>query len=490
MKLVYRPSPAELQASATQTRTPAGDGEDLAGLYALFSSQDDGNTEDQLWPSYMNEYPIDKHAGPMFIHDKQNTFCGICGMCITLEDEQAVSWTVNRYTTTGPGTVQHADAGNVEFEELQQGDTDSDCYRANERKFGVMPKPGWTGLYRAVIRQKKKMEPGHQTPTYYVSGVGRYHLWDSDPKARKMYNKCSYEAGEPILTVPINKEDALIDRCHFYNKQLPETQKKNTTQKELVKRISVYPCHFHDENNQNLFPHGFPIHENCWKMAASVIGADKIEANLNSFLAALRARWDDGSTVTGSRQIADWIVNERGDNYGMRAWYTDIASLMTDRSQYDVNRMLVAMNDPLYVEEVEEMVAEGARRYTVMMEEPNHDRLDDEWVTEGGVTVSNTGHSFNTFPQESLMTILDQLHHSEVEAFLIATKLHVPWPYWRRRAPRDIIWELNSINEKATPLDWQYLCLRAERMCEESLGLINRQRICRILHELDEGMAV
>jgi hypothetical protein len=303
-----------------------------------------------------------------------------------------------------------------------------------------------------------------------------------------MYNKCSYEAGEPVFTVPINKEDALVDRRHFYNKKLSAKEKKNTTQKALVKRVSVYPCHFHDESNQNLFPHGFPIHDNCWRMATRVIGVDRIEKSLNSFLVILQQLWADDMTIAGSRQIVDWIVNERGSNCTMHAWYANIASLTTDRSHYDVNRILVAMNDPVHVDEVEEMIAESARRYrATKKEELNDEEHDDDWATSSVATVTSTEHSFHSVPQEALMNILDRLHHSEVEVLLSATELRVPQVYWRRRAPR-IIWELETIDEGTTPLDWQYLCLRAERMCEESLGLINRQRICNILHEVDRNM--
>lgn len=153
MQLAYRPSPAELQAAAAHshasTTAPAApaDSNTVAELYAHVAARINAVRNGF---NDMNEYPIVKHAGPMFIHQEQNTFCGICGMCITLEDEQAVSRQVNPYTVTGPGSVQHADAGNEEFEELQQGlhAYEADCYHANERKFGVMPKPGWTGLYR------------------------------------------------------------------------------------------------------------------------------------------------------------------------------------------------------------------------------------------------------------------------------------------------------------------------------------------------------
>lgn len=306
-----------------------------------------------------------------------------------------------------------------------------------------------------------------------------------------MYNKCTYNAGEPVFTVPKNKDDELVDRQHFYNKHFTKVQEGNTTQKQLVKRVSVYPCHFHDEDNQDFFPHGFPIHANCWKIAVSVIGADRLEKELGSFLAALRTRWTDEVTIVESREIADWIVNERWHVYNTNRVLT------TQYDQYDVDRILVAMNDPIHIDEVEEMIAESARRYRVKKgeEEEEEDKgMDsgdnDTWSTDSVVTITQESRqSLYDVPQECMRNILDELHHSEVEAFLNATKIGVPQWYWRRRAPRDVIWELDCINEKTTPLDWQYLCLRAERMCEESLGLINRQRICSVLRKVGAYMA-
>jgi hypothetical protein len=420
----------------------------------------------------------------MFIHEKQNTFCGICGMCITLEDEQAVSDAVNPFTTTGPEAVQHADAGNEEFEELQQGEDQSiDCDAANERKFGVMPRPGWTGMYRVgkyyispisdqsnmilicgiVVRQTKKHH-GKEEAHYYVSGLGRYHLWDSDPKARKMYNKCTYEANEPVFTVPRDTDDSLTDRHHFYNKKLTKKEKNTTTQNPPVKRVSVYPRHFHDDENEKFFPHGFPVHDHCWRMAVKIIGVDMLERKLNSFIETLQSRFIDEDLLDEGRQVADWIVNERVN----RGTY-----YQANRTADDVNRILIAMHDPIHVDEVGDLIAESARRYTTMKE-----KLHDDDATAS--TADNTG------AHGSVMKILDELHHSEVEAFLSQTKIVVPWSYWARRAPYDIIWELESID--STPLDWQYLCLRAERLCEESLGIINRSRICNILREVKDSM--
>ncbi|KAF3403257.1 hypothetical protein DPV78_004764 [Talaromyces pinophilus] len=466
MHLVYRPSPAELRGSASHPTAQTRVSQQAAGSPGQAALCAIAPLANQQGFKYVDQYPIDKHASPMFIHEKQNTFCGICGMCITLEDEQAVSRTVNPFTTTGPDAAQHADVGNEEFEELQQGEDQSiDCDAANERKFGVMPRPGWTGMYRVVVRQTKTYH-GKEEAHYYVSGLGRYHLWDSDPKARKMYNKCTYEVKEPVFTVPREQDDSLIDRRHFYNKRLTKKEKKNTSQVPPVKRVSVYPRHYHDDENEKFFPHGFPVHDNCWKMAVKIIGADRLERELNLFIETLQDRFIDEDMLTDGRHVADWIVNERG-NRG--TWYQH------NRTADDVNRILIAMHDPIHVDEVEDLIAESARRHTTMKE-----KLHDD-----GAAAS----AFNqTGAADSIMNILDELHHSEVEAFLKQTRIVVPWSYWARRAPYDIIWELESIEDYSTPLDWQYLCLRAERLCEESLGIINRSRICNILREVKDSM--
>lgn len=100
-----------------------------------------------LSPPY--KYPIDNHAGPMLIEESCQTFCGVCGTCITLEDEQNLTWPYTPYTPYGGSApVQPDDAGNREFQKLQAQDTDSDGHYASRRHFGVMPKAGWTGLYR------------------------------------------------------------------------------------------------------------------------------------------------------------------------------------------------------------------------------------------------------------------------------------------------------------------------------------------------------
>lgn len=98
---------------------------------------------------YPYKYPIDNHAGPMLISNGLNTFCGVCGTCITLEDEQNLMWTSSGYPSYGHSVpVQHDDAGNKEFQKLQAPHAGIDGNYATKRDFGIMPKVGWTGLYR------------------------------------------------------------------------------------------------------------------------------------------------------------------------------------------------------------------------------------------------------------------------------------------------------------------------------------------------------
>lgn len=280
-----------------------------------------------------------------------------------------------------------------------------------------------------------------------------------------MYNKCTYKAKEPVFTVPREYDDSLTDRRHFYKKKLTKKEKESTTQVPPVHRVSVYPRHYHDDENENFFPHGFPVHDNCWKIAVKIIGADRLDRELNVFVEALKDRFNSENMLNDGRHIADWIVNERGNR---DTWY------QANRTVEDVNHNLIAMHDPIHVDEVEELIAESARRYS---------STKGMLQSDGAATSPD-----QTGAYDSAMSLLDELHHSEVEAFLENTKTVVPWWYWVRRAPKDIIWELESIDSYRTPMDWQYLCLRAERLCEESFGIINRDRICYNLREIKDSM--
>lgn len=95
------------------------------------------------------KYPIENHAGPMLIEESRKTFCGVCGTCITLEDEQNLMWPAHSYAAYGgPVPAQADDAGNREFQRLQASHADTDGHYVVRREFGIMPQAGWTGLYR------------------------------------------------------------------------------------------------------------------------------------------------------------------------------------------------------------------------------------------------------------------------------------------------------------------------------------------------------
>ena len=193
-----------------------------------------------------------------------------------------------------------------------------------------------------------------------------------------------------------------------------------------------------------------------------------LERGLRAFIEALKVRFTEEGLLYYGRQIADWIVDERG-NRG--TWYS------ANRTADDVNCILIAMHDPIHVDEVEDLIAESARRYAA-----NKEKLHDDG---SGASASNQNGTC-----DSVMNLLDELHHSEIENFLNQTKISVPSSYWKRRAPYDIIWELQSVENREALVDWQYLCLRAERLCEESFGIINRSRICNMLREVKDRMII
>lgn len=302
-------------------------------------------------------------------------------------------------------------------------------------------------------------------PRYHVSGIGRYHLWDSDPKARKLSNNVKYKDhrgllnNEPVFTVPWKKDDLLVDRQHFYNKIIPDDKKEMTKSKLLVKRVNVYPAHFYNSDHQHMYPHGFPIHAHCWGLAERVIGGDRIEKDLELFVRILQQRWADENIIQDSRQLNEWIINRHP---------------YFSANEYDCERQLVAIRDPIIVYEVEEIIAESAKRYSLLKE-----RQGDS------PTIVTANYALFAIPYEVWAGIFDCMHYTELVKFLSVTRIQMPQSYWWSRAPRDIIWELDDIDCETTPVDWQHLCLRAERLCDESLGLINRQRICNILKEVD-----
>lgn len=111
-------------------------------------------------PPQVTQYPIQNHAGPMKIPNG-NSFCGVCGLGITLEDEQHDPWGVDGthlYHELGQSQgSQVEDDDDNEFEESEadgQSQTTQNAYQNGDddyippRRFGPLPNPGWTCFYR------------------------------------------------------------------------------------------------------------------------------------------------------------------------------------------------------------------------------------------------------------------------------------------------------------------------------------------------------
>lgn len=85
------------------------------------------------------------------------------------------------------------------------------------------------------------------------------------------------------------------------------------------------------------------------------------------------------------------------------------------------------------------------------------------------------------FPLDIQHMILDLLDHRDFARMWRA----IDWPvgkyYWRRRAPKDIIYELRDIRKNDDYVDWEYLCLGLGRLLKTGQALIARRRALDLL---------
>ncbi|KAL1964462.1 hypothetical protein VTN77DRAFT_6888 [Rasamsonia byssochlamydoides] len=151
-----------------------------------------------------------------------------------------------------------------------------------------------------------------------------------------------------------------------------------------------------------------------------------------------------------------------------------------------MTRNLIAIRDPLAVQEVFDLIRQSGQVYAHGLERMT---AMTEMMTFSTSTKMKTKTKTGvlSLPAEIQWLVLDSLHHIDIRRLLDATGWQIADIYWRCRLQRDLIFELNDLGPDAH-LDWQFLCLDAEKMMEESFGLMNRQRICNVLEEVKQRM--
>lgn len=87
-------------------------------------------------------------------------------------------------------------------------------------------------------------------------------------------------------------------------------------------------------------------------------------------------------------------------------------------------------------------------------------------------------------PLDIQFAILDHLTEwPNTTNALAAFHWQLPESYWKLRLPRKILYEFDELlpKDQDHDLGWKYLCLGAEKLMATSYGLLNRQRIFRVL---------
>lgn len=87
--------------------------------------------------------------------------------------------------------------------------------------------------------------------------------------------------------------------------------------------------------------------------------------------------------------------------------------------------------------------------------------------------------SLSCLPLEVQYLIIDQLDSHDVPKLRKAVRWPISCRYWRSRAPKELIHELWDVPIDDPMVDWEYLCLNAERLSESRYysTLLRRRKI-------------
>jgi hypothetical protein len=195
--------------------------------------------------------------------------------------------------------------------------------------------------------------------------------------------------------------------------------------------------------------HGYPIHAYCWSLVERIIGP-RAEGQLDILIKAFRERWREQSFELGEC-ISDNI------------WVADV-------SGEELTERVFAIRDPVNIPEVQDLIRKS-------IENCSKERMNQMSQKRCSLFLK---YLESGFPLDIQCLILDHLSYIDIQNVLVALGWQIPDSYWRGRFPKDIIFEIEELASTAD-VAWQFLCLGAEQLLESSHGLLNRQRIFRVL---------
>lgn len=316
---------------------------------------------------------------------------------------------------------------------VQQGPSIGGCFdriRMKTALFTFLTMLLWT----AVIARKQ-----NGFTHYQLSGVARFDTFmDRD------------------FNIPRDRDTVAADVP-----QLDESVSKRFSDE----KIYVYAATFWNSNNQDHDPHGYPIHAHCWTLIQRIIGPC-VDDRLDLFIKVLRERWRELSI-----QLSDYIYTDGGQ---CLAFIDDGKLLEHDK----LDAKTFALRDPIHIPAIRDLIQKSTKRPV----RARTKRKTRSWYSHP-LIIEPLESSLSSFdlPLDIKYIILDLLNHADIRNALVALGWRIPDQYWRRRFPKDIIWEIEELTAPSTDVVWEYLCLEAELLLESLHGLMNRQRIIQVL---------
>ncbi|KAL1970274.1 hypothetical protein VTN77DRAFT_5434 [Rasamsonia byssochlamydoides] len=233
--------------------------------------------------------------------------------------------------------------------------------------------------------------------------------------------------------------------------------------------VTIYRATHWGSLHDDVYPHRYTIHAQCWELIEHSLYSGKIEDHLDTLITTLRKRWKEQPFgLKDYYSIRDpekpWIPNSLWPDGGSRS------------AAY---KRFVA--DPINISELEDLIVKSSRRrQRRRRKSQRYNNNNDKAIIPDFRQHQHL--STSDLPQDIQFHILDQMCSPEVENTIQGLGWSIPDYYWQVRTPL-FIFEVKKSSSCPTPapFDWQSFALGVEDLLRTSLGLQNRRRIFRIL---------
>ena len=208
---------------------------------------------------------------------------------------------------------------------------------------------------------------------------------------------------------------------------------------------------------------GYPLHSRCWSFIERFIG-EEVEKHLALLLRVLQGRY---------REIHCGGLDPAIEG-NCRCW-REFFEKDSEEDPVDEDPLYDSPIDPLHALTIQKIIRESKSRAI------KNESLESEQIHSKVPLCVMT-----RLPPEIQYMFLDLLDYKDISKVRKAVRWPTDDAYWCTRAPRTILFELQDV-PKDSSVDWEYLCLQAEKLLEEQAGkLLNRQRLLKHVEDITE----